>query len=240
MQCLSLEYTSHLFLSKRKQDFWTKTALKQILNPRQCRACTVRGARVKVMTFDLLWSSLARRHRLWRPRLHPGRVRAGAGSFLFCHERAPSSRSGGRRSVSDEVRAPEDVRTVTMGSAVTMITMWGFSSDWHRDNGRYTGQNMGHDTSNWRQSSVDFLFIYFEDNQSCVNHKKLLTRILPFWSSQCPRHLALSTESAGRTLGRFTSFRGDAFESFLKYLFCGCLFTCLQSLYLNILQMLQF
>ena len=123
---------------------------------------------------------------------------------------------------------------------VTMITMWGFSSDRHRDNVRYTAQNMRHDTSNWRQSSVDFLFIYFEDNQSCVNHKKLLTRILPFWSSQCPRHLAESTESAGRTLGRFTSFREDAFENFPKYLFCGCLFTCLQSLYLKILQMLQF
>ena len=82
MQCLSLEYTSHLFLSKRKtrlrdqDNTWTEF---------KCSTMLRMHTGVKVMTFDLLWSSL-------RPDtgcesepcfiLDPG-----ADSFLFCHER---------------------------------------------------------------------------------------------------------------------------------------------------------
>ena len=95
---------------------------------------------VKVMTFNLLWSSLyARRHRLRLPRLHSGRVRARAVfCFVMSGHRAPSSRSGDRRSVSDEVRAPEDMwghvrpawpgQLLLVSGVVTRLSLWRFSS----------------------------------------------------------------------------------------------------------------
>ena len=147
--------------------------------------------------------SRARRHRLRLPRLHSGRVRARAVfCFVMSGHRAPSSRSGGRRSVSDEVRAPEDMWGPRGQVSCSWCLVWwpGSACEGSLQSSvetMYAGYM--HKYATWhlnrRQLIVDFLFIYFEDNQICVNHKKLLTRILSFWS-QC-----LRPESAGPVLG---------------------------------------